>query len=278
MDKIFIKNLRKLRKSFDLTQRELSEKVPFLSRMGKDAHKTYSKIEKGGRKATVAEAIELSRFFKVSLDILCFTEYPETKRRPRRMTLESDEVYRVLFPAVLDKTEGFDEDFVRGVRAYKRFFCGDEVDSAMLEEAFLSSWRTSRREEALVNYLSVVMCDGFSEIFGDCAVKLPPAVERTGRWKPEVKTFLSAEANRGAQREFYEKYDGAVLEAVKHLKKSPEWQELGDFYYALRYVGGMALLSDGYNGGATAGVLIMTELSKMGNKYAEAYFDLLQIR
>lgn len=278
MDRIFIKNLKNLRKEFGLTQRELSEKVPFLARMGEDAHKTYSKIEKGKRKATVGEAIELSRFFKVSLDILCFVEYPETEKASRRVNLDCDEVLRVMFPSVLDSIEGFDEHFVNGVRIYKRFFCGDEVDPDRLKTEFLSSWSTSHREEALVNYLSVVMYDCFERIFGDSSLKIPPNAERTGKWKPEMKALLSADASSEAQREFFEKNDDAVLEAIRLLKKSPEWQEAGDFYYALRYVGGVALLSPEYNGGATAGVLMMTELCKMGNRYAKAYCDMMQIR
>ena len=91
MDRIFIRNLKSVRQLYGLTQRELADAVPFLKEIGRDAHKTYSKMERGERKVNIGEAIELARYFKVSLDLLCFTDFPEYQKSAKQMSPEEKE-------------------------------------------------------------------------------------------------------------------------------------------------------------------------------------------
>lgn len=91
MDRIFIKNLKSVRQFYGITQRELAEEIPFLKEIGRDGHKTYSKMERGERKISISEAIELARYFKVSLDLMCFTDFPEYQKSAKGMTAEERE-------------------------------------------------------------------------------------------------------------------------------------------------------------------------------------------
>ena len=75
------------------------------------------------------------------------------------------------------------------------------------------------------------------------------------------------------QKEFFEKYDDLVYGNINLLKSNTQFSELGDYYLAMCYFFGFAEDFLEYEQCYQTGLYMLIQLSKLGNKYSDKFFE-----
>ena len=187
------------------------------------------------------------------------------------------------FPIICTNGALKDKHFAKGLEYTHRIWNSvKKGNDAIFRSAFeraMDEYSKSDAEEAIANILWLIFVmylllpDEHTGKIGEAV--LNKKATGPGFWKNYVLRDANPISKESAENKCAYANDMhlTIMECIKELKDSALYSDLGDYYWALKYILGLAAneYSDDFN--EAMGLEMMLSLLTLGNKYAFCYFD-----
>ena len=149
-------------------------------------------------------------------------------------------------------------------------------------DLFQTAWDESNTYVALTNSLSAILL--IYAFYNQKGVKIGQELLTNGTLNTlDIKSSLLQDPRKPVaenkyekhRKLFFEKYDDLVYQNIKLLKGNAQFSELGDFYLAMCYFFGFAEDFIDYESCTQSAMLMLVQLCKLGNKYADSFLESL---
>ena len=239
---MIVKNLKFLRKRYQVKQQELAEKLGI-------NQSTLSDYETGRRPIPEDLIQNIAYIFRVTEFELKNEDLSQTEDMaiPDKDTVAK--VFKAMFPHV-EKSEVDEDDFF--VKGYKmtqsiqeKIQEGSAVGAEEIKECLVSyrvSWETHNNHASIANYIAIILllCATYREediqlfnaIYGDKELSYLDVKNAVVRAKPDGKKLKNISQQR---REFVAVHEDLVLSFIKQLKATQVYAELADYYMVCMY-------------------------------------------
>lgn len=154
-----------------------------------------------------------------------------------------------------------------------------------LEQAvilFQRAWKEANTYVALSNSISIILL--IYAFYSQRGLKIGQELLTNGTLDTlDIKRSLLRNPNKPIavnkyeqqKKRFFEKYEDLVYQNIKLLKSNTQFSTLGDFYLAICYFMGFAEEEIGYEACSQTAILMLLQLCKLENKYAEKFMESL---
>lgn len=147
---------------------------------------------------------------------------------------------------------------------------------------FQKAWEESNTYVALTNSLSIIFL--IYSFYSQRGINIGQELLNKGAVNTlDIKSSMLRDprkpivGNKYEQQKklFFEKYEDLVYQNIKLLKSNSQFSELGDFYLAMCYFFGFAEDLVDYETYAQTATLMLLQLCKLENKYADSFLESL---
>lgn len=278
-------NIKNLRVSFGVTQWELA-----LS-LGLSSPNTLSNYEKGIRSPDNEMLKKLSRYFGVTETELIngdFSRIPHISEE-KINALSSKIAMEKLFPVVFSENALKHPDFQKAFGIQGEFICalieGKTDFSFERIKICTELYERAAKDnipEAVANILFFSMLFGLMKTSdNEKSREYFPFIQKNGiKLRDYLSMFFSydelysdEETEDAVRKEFLKNNEVEIISNILTLKKSCEYYELGEYYFALRFLLNLISNSQTEQMNRTIGTEILLQLSLSGNKYADRFFE-----
>lgn len=252
-----------------------------------------SKIEKGSE-PSLDTLKHIAKYYNVSIKDLVESDL-KVDLKDYKVAL-INEFYNVMFPIVASEEALKDDDFRKGYdllcKIKEEAISNITISIDLINTCWnllLKSWEGRKREETAVNLLSLNMMI-FSSILEADEFKYIDSLSRIARsgalieqiirdnsytdfiQNRIIKSINHNEDKNKIKIKFIQDNEENVVEYLGFLKKTLEWNTLGDYFCALRYFVGMVDNGKTIALNMELGEEWMNSLLELGNKYAIDFF------
>ena len=277
------KNLRYLRKKYKETQLELSKSLNI-------AQNTLSDYENGKRSIPDSTARDIAYHYRITMYDLLSTDISTNDTSP---IPDKDLMLRVLnamFPIIQSPLSSedseFDEAYEKTILLRSRIGAGQKIDLDEIIEClvlFRVAWEKSKNSSAIANYISLILflCTSHSEsdeLFFNAILKAKPL-----NYLDIKKVVLRDRPNTAKQNEttknrmaYVHDHENQIMEYVRHLKTTPDYSELADYYIACMYFVGFVDNDFDLETNQRIALELLMQLCKLENRYALAFVELFE--
>ena len=245
---------------------------------------------KKGSEPSLDTLKHIAKYYNVSIKDLVESDLKDYK------VALTNEFYNVMFPIVASEEALKDDDFRKGYdllcKIKEEAISKISIPIDLINTCWnllLKSWEGRKREETAVNLLSLNMMI-FSSIVEEVEFKYIESLSKITRngmvmeqvirddsytdfiQNRNVKNIAHNENKNKIKIKFIQDNEENVVEYLEFLKKTLEWNQLGDYFCALRYFIGMVDNGKTIVFNMELGEEWMSSLFELGNKYAIDFY------
>ena len=280
------KNIRGLREAWGETQTDLA------LILGAKGPNTISNYESGERTPSPEFMQRLSKHYHVSEHNLKYGDFEHLPDLTKISACDENhgvEIILKLFPIFCTPKAMEDNNFSKAYIAHQNLLETMRRDGELAEteiDLCLSLYQTADRngiEEATANHLSLLFLFGFLTVL--LTPRLVDMLEIFDDWELTFNNFMGSilpsfgeiedvnDFDTDPQRlEFLKEYEAYLLVDIARLQHSAEYSDLGNYYFALRYLFNLLTTNSfGAELNAAVGSDLLFTYSLMQNKYCKSF-------
>lgn len=281
----FAANLRCLRKSWGESQLDLATALYV-------GVSTISQYETGKRSPDKVTLQQIAEHYRVTVDDLLLgdlTDLPSMVDIFVNLKLNQKDHHRAafeLFPIFRSRASQKDEQFEEAIIIHQNYYsqtsANDSVSDADVDQLFYTYFDLVEKDqeiEVVANLLSLLFCIADINSASSFSDELYDFVMDASNDNLEQKArglisnhILSGDSSKPSPVDLKE-LDKDILKLIGQLKKDPTFSSLGDYYFTLRYLYGIADNEMPLVSQRDFAILQLVDLSQLGNPYACRYLN-----
>ena len=279
-------NIKNLRRVYGEEQVDLANAIGLTI----PAVSNYERGERVPKRDIIAR---IAKHYRITEDELLYCDLSNMKTiadRPFYDPIFSSKALDILFPLMNNPRALENENFKQAYSVHTKYLELIRHEAPLPESVeediprCLELYKKSRDEgvvEGAANHLSVVMMMGALSYFATSfLLEDPEYFRKKGRTMKDYlhNGFLpsfddssdeTTDAPQVNKRKFLDEYEAQILIDIYHLKHSPQYVDLGDYYFALRYMFDLCSNSQSSEQNTAVGAELMNVYSVMKNPFAQ---------